>query len=79
MMKRLTNHVLPSTPHRVVNPSGKRASRPRYSIPFFMHPNPDFVISTLECCISDVNPNRYPEPVTADNFLMQRLRDIKLL
>ena len=31
--------VLRSTTHRVVNPSGPNVSR--YSMPFFMHPNPD--------------------------------------
>ena len=52
MMKRLTNHLLPSTPHRVVNPPGEAAARSRYSIPFFMHPNPDYVIETLPQCIT---------------------------
>jgi isopenicillin N synthase-like dioxygenase len=79
MMKRLTNHVLPSTPHRVTNPPGARADRPRYSIPFFMHPNPDFVIKTLDGCISEDNPDRYPCSITANDFLMERLREIKLL
>ena len=79
MMKRLTNHVLPSTPHRVVNPPGARSDRPRYSIPFFMHPNPDFLIRTLPGCISEDNPDRYPDSVTANDFLEQRLREIKLL
>ena len=78
MMKRLTNHVLPSTPHRVVNPPRARADEPRFSIPFFMHPNPDFLIETLPGCISDDNPNRYPEPITANEFLERRLREIKL-
>jgi len=79
MMKRLTNHVLPSTPHRVVNPPRLRAAEPRYSIPFFLHPNPDFQIETLPGCISADNPNRYPEPITANDFLEERLRDIKLM
>ena len=79
MMQRLTNHVLPSTPHRVINPPGALADRARYSIPFFMHPNPDFSIRTLPGCITPDNPNRYPEPITANDFLMQRLREIKLL
>lgn len=79
MMKRLTNHVLPSTPHRVVNPPGAAAAQSRYSIPFFMHPNPDFVIETLPQCISEDNPNRYPEPVTANDFLIERLTEIKLM
>lgn len=79
MMKRLTNHVLPSTPHRVVNPPGSRSDEPRYSIPFFLHPNPDFLIDTLPGCISQENPDRYPEPITANDFLIQRLREIKLM
>lgn len=79
MMKRLTNHVLPSTPHRVVNPPGEAAQQSRYSIPFFLHPNPDFLIQTLPGCISPENPDRYPEPITANEFLLQRLREIKLL
>jgi isopenicillin N synthase-like dioxygenase len=79
MMKRLTNHVLPSTPHRVVNPPGARSDQARYSIPFFMHPNPDFLIRTLPGCTSEDNPDRYPDPITANGFLEQRLREIKLL
>ena len=75
MMKRLTNHVLPSTPHRVVNPPGEAASRARYSIPFFMHPDPDYVIETLPQCVTPDNPNRYPEPLSAHEFLLQRLRE----
>ena len=75
MMKRLTNHVLPSTPHRVVNPPGAAGSQSRYSIPFFMHPNPDYVIETLPQCVTPDNPNRYPEPVSAHGFLLQRLRE----
>jgi isopenicillin N synthase-like dioxygenase len=79
MMKRLTNHVLPSTPHRVVNPPGVKSDESRYSIPFFLHPNPDFMIETLPECISEDRPNLYPEPITAHDFLIQRLREIKLL
>ena len=79
MMKRLTNDVLPSTPHRVINPPGLKAGQPRYSIPFFLHPNPDFLIETLPECISKERPDRYPEPITANEFLEQRLREIKML
>lgn len=39
MLSRITNDLIPSTTHRVVNPSG--ANQSRYSMPFFMHPNPD--------------------------------------
>jgi isopenicillin N synthase-like dioxygenase len=79
MLQRLTNHVYPSTTHRVVNPPGEKARQPRYSTPFFLHPNPDFVIQTLPGCISAENPNRYPEPISSQGYLEQRLREIKLI
>jgi len=78
MLQRLTNHVYPSTIHRVVNPPGELARQPRYSVPFFLHPNPDFLIDVLPSCITADNPSRYPEPITAHAFLEQRLREIKL-
>ncbi|WP_119718005.1 isopenicillin N synthase family dioxygenase [Cognatilysobacter tabacisoli] len=78
MLQRLTNHVYPSTTHRVVNPPGEQARQPRYSTPFFLHPNPDFVIDVLPSCVSADNPSRYPEPITAQGYLEERLREIKL-
>lgn len=78
MLQRLTNHVYPSTIHRVVNPPGDEARKPRYSVPFFLHPNPDFLIEVLPSCITPENPNRYPEPITAQGFLEERLKEIKL-
>jgi isopenicillin N synthase-like dioxygenase len=79
MLQRLTNHVYPSTTHRVVNPPGDEARKPRYSVPFFLHPNPDFVIDALPSCIGADNPNRYPQPITAHEYLQERLREIKLI
>ncbi|WP_045737098.1 2-oxoglutarate and iron-dependent oxygenase domain-containing protein [Xanthomonas sp. MUS 060] len=78
MLQRLTNHVYPSTTHRVINPPGEQARAPRYSVPFFLHPNPDFLIDVLPVCISADNPNRYPEPITAQGYLEERLREINL-
>ncbi|MFC6839654.1 isopenicillin N synthase family dioxygenase [Xanthomonas theicola] len=78
MLQRLTNHVYPSTTHRVVNPPGEQARQPRYSVPFFLHPNPDFLIDVLPSCVSADNPSRYPEPITAQGYLEERLREIKL-
>jgi isopenicillin N synthase-like dioxygenase len=78
MLQRLTNHVYPSTTHRVVNPPGDAARQPRYSTPYFLHANPDYLIETLPSCVSAGNPDRYPEPITANDYLMQRLREIKL-
>lgn len=79
MLQRLTNHVLPSTTHRVVNPPPERRGVPRYSMPFFLHLASDFPIATLPGCVSDARPNRYPDPITADDYLQQRLREIGLL
>ncbi len=79
MLQRLTNHVLPSTTHRVVNPSGERSKFSRYSMPFFLHLRSDFPIKTLPQCISEENPNRYPEPILADDYLRERLIEIGLL
>ena len=78
MLQRLTNHVYPSTTHRVVNPPGEAARQPRYSTPFFLHPNPDFLISTLRATITPDNPDRYPEPITAQGYLEERLKEINL-
>ena len=79
MLQRLTNHVLPSTTHRVINPAPERRHIPRYSMPFFLHPAPDFLIETLPGCITPGNPNRYPEPITAQGYLHERLVEIGLL
>lgn len=79
MLQRLTNDVLPSTSHRVVNPAPERRGMARYSTPFFLHFRPDYLIQTLPSCITPERPDRYPEPITADAFLHERLREIKLV
>jgi isopenicillin N synthase-like dioxygenase len=78
MLQRLTNHVLPSTTHRVRNPSDDRAAHSRYSMPFFLHLRSDFRFATLPQCISADNPDRYPASITADDYLQERLREIGL-
>jgi isopenicillin N synthase-like dioxygenase len=78
MLQRLTNHRLPSTTHRVVNPAPERAHLSRYSIPFFLHFAPDFLIETLPSCVNAGQPDRYPEPITAQDYLYERLREIRL-
>ena len=78
MLQRLTNHRLPSTTHRVVNPAPERRGVPRYSTPFFLHFNSDYCIKTLPNCVDAEHPDRYPTPITADAYLQERLREIKL-
>ena len=78
MLQRLTNHVLPSTTHRVRNPDAERAAHSRYSMPFFLHLRSDFAFHTLPQCITAENPDRYPVSITADDYLQERLREIGL-
>jgi isopenicillin N synthase-like dioxygenase len=78
MLQRLTNHALPSTTHRVVNPPPARRGVARYSTPFFLHFAPDYLIQTLPSCITAERPDRYPVPITANDYLEERLAEIKL-
>ena len=78
MLQRLTNNRLPSTTHRVRNPDAGRASVARYSMPFFLHFRSDYPIETLASCIDAAHPNLYPTPITADDYLQERLREIGL-
>lgn len=66
MMQRLTAGRLPATTHRVVNPEGSDGGR--MSMPFFLHPHPDHVIVPMQ--------EGFAEPITAKEFLFQRLRAI---
>jgi isopenicillin N synthase-like dioxygenase len=73
MLARITNDVIPATTHRVVNPEGPNLSR--YSMPYFMHPNPDAMLSCLPSCRGEAE--KYPD-ILANDFLFERLRDIGL-
>jgi len=77
MLQRLTNGVLPSTTHRVVNPASDRARHARFSMPFFLHFNPDFPIAALPSCTGPGRPEPLP-PILAEEYLQERLREIKL-
>ncbi|QIG53952.1 isopenicillin N synthase family oxygenase [Altererythrobacter sp. BO-6] len=78
MLDRLTNSKLRSTTHRVVNPKGAAAKRARFSMPFFLHFRPDYVIETLPSCIEPGHESEAPEPISSHEFLQQRLREINL-
>ena len=79
MLQRLSNHVYPSTTHRVVNPPNENARKPRYSVPYFLHPNPDVMLDPLDSCITPDNPRRYDSSISSHEYLLQRLREIKLI
>lgn len=78
MLQRQTNGRLRSTTHRVVNPCGEAARRARYSMPFFLHFRPDFLIEPLPECVGE-NTASAPDPITAHDYLMQRLCEINLV
>ncbi|HWH22079.1 MAG TPA: 2-oxoglutarate and iron-dependent oxygenase domain-containing protein [Allosphingosinicella sp.] len=77
MLQRLTNGQLRSTSHRVVNPPAERRGHSRYSMPFFLHFRSDFVIEALPGTVPDGEEPKWP-PCTADEYLQERLREIKL-
>jgi isopenicillin N synthase-like dioxygenase len=63
----------------VVNPAPERRGFSRYSMPFFLHPAPDFMIETLPGTISADRPNRYETPISSHDYLQQRLVEIGLI
>ena len=77
MLQRLTNGRLRSTSHRVINPAPERASKARFSMPFFLHFRPDFLIEALPGTVADGEAPQWP-PITAHDYLLERLREIKL-
>lgn len=78
MLQRLTNNQLRSTTHRVVNPPRELWHTHRYSIPFFLHPRSGMRLDCLESCVDADNPLAY-EPITAGEYLEERLIEIGLL
>lgn len=78
MLQRLTNGQLPSTSHRVVNPPRERWGLSRYSMPFFLHFRSDFRIEALPGTVPPGEQPKWP-PCTADEYLQERLREIKLV
>lgn len=73
MLQVLTNGVLPATTHRVVNPDNFNDTR--YSMPFFVHPNPDTMLNCIPSCLG--SGEKYA-PVNSHEWLMQRLAEIGL-
>ena len=66
-LMRWSNDVYVSTPHKVVNPG-----KDRYSVAFFLDPNPDAVVACLPTCIRADRPAKYA-PITGAEFLRSRL------
>ncbi|MDF2176759.1 2OG-Fe(II) oxygenase family protein [Aliiglaciecola sp. CAU 1673] len=64
MLQEASGGYFPSTTHRVINPEGQDQSRSRISLPLFLHPRPDVVLS---------------ERHTADSYLKERLRELGVI
>ena len=77
MLQRLTNGLLRSTTHRVVNPPPERRGFSRYSMPFFLHFRSDFLIEALPGTVPAGEQPKWA-PITANDYLQERLREIKL-
>jgi isopenicillin N synthase-like dioxygenase len=78
MLQRLTNHRLKSTTHRVVNPPRENSTSTRFSIPFFLHPESTMSLAALTSCVP-AGTKALEEPISAGDYLNQRLREIGLL
>jgi isopenicillin N synthase-like dioxygenase len=61
MLQEASGGYFPSTIHRVVNPEGMDKTKSRISLPLFLHPRPDVVLS---------------ERYTAESYLDERLREL---
>ena len=70
MLARISNNVIPATTHRVVNPQGENTAR--YSMPFFLHPKSEAMLSCIESC----RDGSEEADIRADDFLKQRLHEI---
>ncbi len=68
ILARWSNDRFVSTPHRVINRSG----RERYSQPFFFDPNMEASIEVLPSCLPPGQQPKYP-PVIYGDYLMERI------
>ncbi|HIK17566.1 MAG TPA: isopenicillin N synthase family oxygenase [Leptolyngbyaceae cyanobacterium M33_DOE_097] len=77
MLQQITNGLFKSTTHRVVNPTDERSRR--FSMPFFVHPNPATDLTPLPGCIARSEGVQKFPAITAGEYLLQRLREIGLI
>lgn len=77
MLQRLTNNLLRSTTHRVVNPPAEKCHLPRFSMPFFVHPAENMSLNCLDFCVTEARPKAFSD-ITAGAYLHERLVEIGL-
>lgn len=68
MLHRWSNGRLLSTPHRVINRSGRQ----RYSVPFFFDPHMSTTVEPLPSCVDDGHPPRFA-PIQFATFVRAEL------
>lgn len=61
MLQEASGGYFPSTTHRVINPQGSDQTKSRISLPLFLHPNPEVILSKRH---------------TAESYLQERLREL---
>ncbi len=72
LMQRWTNDIYRSTKHRVTSPvSGKS----RFSMPFFVEPDFDTPIATLDSCVKEKGEQAGYSVVTAGDWILSRFED----
>ena len=64
MLQEASGGYYPSTTHRVINPDGADKTKSRISLPLFLHPKPEVVLS---------------DNYTADQYLKERLRELGVI
>ena len=77
MLQRLTNHRLKSTTHRVVNPPRSEWGKPRFSMPFFCHPQPNMRLDAMPHLVRE-GDEPIDAPISAGEYLDERLKEIGL-
>jgi isopenicillin N synthase-like dioxygenase len=68
-LERMTNNKFVATVHRVRNVTGQR----RYSIPFFLTPDPDAVLKVLDCCLEPGEELRQDECTVGELYVRRVL------
>ncbi|GAA6203731.1 2OG-Fe(II) oxygenase family protein [Thalassotalea sp. SU-HH00458] len=61
MLQEASGGYFPSTSHRVINPTGENAKKSRISLPLFLHPRDEVVLS---------------ERHTQESYLLERLKEL---
>jgi len=75
LLARWTNDRWRATVHRVIVPSAEEAAKHRYSMPFFVQPNPDTLIAAHPHFVPVGEQPRYA-PINAADYLKMRLKAV---